>query len=343
MATLSGIAGSVLVSQMDAMTTGSNGQRLTPGTRIITTLGATAFVVYDQACKVLLGENRRYTVHEQPDCAQPQDISFGAATSYAVLGGSRIASVDGTTVGVEAGVSPGQDVLGFPPGQVLDDAIHRNDEAAKSAQLDAAKAYAALGTQPCNAALPGQNLGGLQLPPGVYCFSSAAALLNGELLLDAEGNPNAVFIFQIGGNLTTAANSIVRVINTNDDGAAGTPRIGPSLCRVYWQVGGSASLGRDSRFLGSIVSTGDIVMANNVRMTGRAVTQSGAVIMDGDKVDNSLCVIAGGTPPPAGAAGSAAGAGGVSSLSAGAVTALGIGAIGIGIGIHESRQSKSPN
>jgi len=71
-------------------------------------------------------------------------------------------------------------------------------------------AYNSLAGQPCDVNLSGQDLGGLTLTSGVYCFDSSAQL-TGTLTLDAQGDPNAVFIFQIGSTLTTASVSRVPV------------------------------------------------------------------------------------------------------------------------------------
>src|SRR6185369_11190978 len=119
-----------------------------------------------------------------------------------------------TSVTGNLGVSPGTAVTGFPPGTVTGGTIHLNDAAAAQAQADVTTAYNAIAGTACNTDLTGQNLGGLTLTPGVYCFNSTAAL-TGTLTLDAQNNPNALFLFKIGSTLTTASNSAVTMINGN--------------------------------------------------------------------------------------------------------------------------------
>ena len=90
--------------------------------------------------------------------------------------------------------------------------IHAADAVALAAQTAVTTAYNSLASQPCTQDLTGQDLGGLTLTPGVYCFSSSAQL-TGTLTLDAQGNANAVFIFKTGSTLTTASGSSVVLIN----------------------------------------------------------------------------------------------------------------------------------
>ena len=130
-----------------------------------------------------------------------------------------------TIVTGDVGVSPGTAITGFPPG-TLTGTMHSNDAVAQGAQSDLATAYNALASQACNTDLTGTDLGGLTLTSAVYCFSSTAQL-TGTLTLDAQGNPNAVFVFQIGSALTTASAANVLVINGGSD------------CNVFWQAGSS--------------------------------------------------------------------------------------------------------
>jgi hypothetical protein len=96
-------------------------------------------------------------------------------------------------------------VTGFPPGTVTGGgAIHSKDATAIQVQTDLTTAYNAAAGTPCNVDLTSQNLGGLTLTPGVYCFSSSA-FLTGTLTLNMQGNPNAFFLFKIGSTLITAS------------------------------------------------------------------------------------------------------------------------------------------
>jgi hypothetical protein len=201
---------------------------------------------------------------------------LGAARSYAVLAGSTVTNTGSTVVTGDLGVSPGTAVTGFPPGQVKGGAIHSADANALQAQTDTTTAYNALAGQSCDRTLTGTDLGGLTLTTGTYCFSSSAQL-TGTLTLDAQGDPSAVFVFQMGSTLTTASNSSVVMIN------------GGNPCNVYWQVGSSATLGTGTTFEGNILALASITLTTDVSLTGRALARTAAVTMDTNVVNGSSC------------------------------------------------------
>ena len=128
-------------------------------------------------------------------------------------------------------------------------------------------AYTALAGEACNVNLTGQDLGGMTLTPGVYCFN-VSAQLTGDLVLDALGNTNAVWVFKIGSTLTTASTSSVTTIN------------GGKALNVFWKVGSSATLGTYTRFSGNILALESVTLTNGASLIGRAFGLTGAVTMD---------------------------------------------------------------
>jgi type VI secretion system secreted protein VgrG len=180
------------------------------------------------------------------------------------------------------GVSPGTAITGFPPGTIVGGTTHTNDALAAQAQVDLTTAYNALAGQTSTLNLTGQDLGGLTLTPGVYTFSSSAQL-TGLLTLNALGDPNARFYFQIGSTLTTASSASVTIINgSSTDG------------NVYWQVGSSATLGTGTEFAGNIVAQTSITLTTGATdLDGRALAENGAVTLD----TNTIGVVAS-TPEP---------------------------------------------
>jgi subtilisin family serine protease len=221
--------------------------------------------------------------------AAPWAPVLGAASSFAVLGGSTVTNTGASTVDADLGVSPGSAVTGFPPGTVVGGSIHAADALGLQAQRDTTAAYNDFAGQACTA-LTGE-LGGRTLAPGVYCYSSAAQL-TGTLTLDAQGNARAIFVFQVGSTLTTASNASVVMIN------AGLP------CNVFWQIGSSATLGTHTSFIGTILALTSITLNTGASLSGRALARNGAVTMDTNSVGSAGCAVGVGatlpTPPQTG-------------------------------------------
>ena len=98
-------------------------------------------------------------------------INLGTAARFAVLGGSTVTNTGSTVILGDLGVWPGSAITGFPPGIVTGGTTHANDAVAMQAQTDLTTAYIAAASLPCGTDLSGQDLGGLTLLPGVYCFA----------------------------------------------------------------------------------------------------------------------------------------------------------------------------
>jgi hypothetical protein len=207
---------------------------------------------------------------------------LGQAGSFGVLGGSALTNTGPSVLFGDVGVSPGTAVSGFPPG-VFSGTLHVADAVALQAQSDLVTAYNVAAGQAFGSDLTDQDLGGMVLGAGVYRFSSSAQL-TGTLTLDAAGDPNAVFIFQIGSTLTTASDARVEVIN----GGAG--------CNVFWQVGSSATLGTTTRFVGNILALTSITLNTGASVAGRLLARNGAVTLDNNTV--AACGAAVGTACP---------------------------------------------
>jgi hypothetical protein len=204
---------------------------------------------------------------------------LGTAQSFAVLGATPNVNNTGPTVVTgDLGVSPAAAVVGFPPGAVIG-TIHAADATAASAQSSNTTAYGVLAGEACNTSfgVP-TDLAGMTLVPGVYCFASSASN-TGLLQLDAQGNANAVWVFQIASTLITGSASTVTVIN------------GGQACNVFWQVGSSATLGTTTTFVGNILALTSITMQTGASLSGRALAQTGTATLASNAV--SVCSLAG--------------------------------------------------
>jgi type VI secretion system secreted protein VgrG len=206
-------------------------------------------------------------------------VGLGNAKSFAVLAGSGITNTGATTVSGTAGGNLGSSPTGTFTGDTLVTTTGTKYTAVDSV-VDAAKdslvtAYNdAAGRTPFNSV--SADLGGQTLTQGVY--NSASSLgLTGTLTLDAEGDPNAVFIFQAGSTLTTASNSVVRMIN------------GAQSCNVFWQVGSSATFGTSSDFIGHVLALTSITANTTATFHGSLLARNGAVTLDTNTIVNDAC------------------------------------------------------
>jgi len=207
--------------------------------------------------------------------SQAQTVPLGTAEAFAVLGASTVTNTGPSVINGDLGVSPGTAVTGFPPG-IVNGTMHVADAVALQAQTDLTTAYNDAAGRACDVDLTSQDLGGLTLTSGVYCFSSSAQL-TGTVTLDAQGDSNAVFIFQIGSTLTTASSSSVSLINS------------ALPCNVFWQIGSSATLGTTTGFIGNIMALASITMTTSATLDGRALARTGAVTLDANTVTSGAC------------------------------------------------------
>ena len=221
--------------------------------------------------------------HAQTD-SDSLKINLGAADKFGLLGGSGITNVSAHTFIIgDVGSSPTPTVKGIKPSQVKGHLYLKSNPVTAAAQRGLTTAYNQAAGAQCGTVLTGQDMGGMKLIPGVYCFTSAAQL-TGILTLDAQGNPNAQWIFQIGTTLTTAKNSKV-VLKLGGKGGRG--------CNVYWQVGSSATAGKVSIFVGNIMALTSVTLNGGV-LRGKALARNAAITISAQEtVDGPHCVNAG--------------------------------------------------
>ncbi len=210
--------------------------------------------------------------------AQPT-VSLGSTAGYAVLAGSTITNIGTTTingdVGGDVGLYPGTSFTGQETISVSG-AIHVADVAAIQAKDDLVTAYEdAAGRTPVTR-IPSE-LGGTTLTPGTYDSADGTFQITGTLTLDAQGDPEGVFVFKTASSLITAADSQINLINS------------ARFCRTFWQVGSSATLGSNSHFVGHILALFSITANTGASVQGQLLARNGAVTLDSNTITNGIC------------------------------------------------------
>ena len=188
-------------------------------------------------------------------------------SGFAVLAGSTITNTGFTVITGDLGLYPGTSVTGFPPGTVSG-TQHITDAAALAGQTALSAQYStAIALTPTITFPPIHDIGGAVLIPGVYKEPSSLGI-TGTVTLDAGGNPNATWTFQIGSTLITASSAVVSLIN------------GAQAANVTWAVGSSATLGTGTNFVGSILAVASITDSGGSTVTGRLLAGSAAVTLN---------------------------------------------------------------
>jgi hypothetical protein len=206
--------------------------------------------------------------------AQPS-VNLGTTKSFAVLAGSEITNTGSTTINGDVGLHPGTAFTGQDEATISGE-VHLADDVAEQAKTALVTAYNdAAGRLPVTT-IP-TELGGTTLTPGIYVSANGTFQITGTLTLDAEGDPDGVFVFQTDSTLITASGSSVSLLN------------GAQFCRIFWQVGSSATLGTNSKFVGHILAMQSISAQTGATVQGQLLARNGAVTLDGNTINNGAC------------------------------------------------------
>jgi hypothetical protein len=225
---------------------------------------------FDQRERKLLQSIKRY-VDAAVAGITPTTLSqtlFGPYASFASLAGAGITNTGNSVITGDIGTSTST-ITGFPPG-IVSGAQHTADSTTTAAQTQNAFATAYLTAQAPGTTVSG-DLGGTTLVPGVY-HSTSTLGITGTVTLDAGGNPNAQFIIQMGTALTTAASSVVLLVN------------GASAQNVAWLCGSAATLGATSTFNGNIVANTGISLGSGATVHGRLWSKTASVTLIDDAI-----------------------------------------------------------
>jgi hypothetical protein len=194
----------------------------------------------------------------------PPLVDMEGIETFAAFGNTTVTCGDLTTIAGDVGVAPGTSITGFPP-CTLTGVQHPNDAYAVFSRTRLVNAFTQLQALSCDFPFAG-DLGGQTLPPGVHC-NGASIAITGEVSLDADGDPNAVFVLQAGTTLLPAAGAVVTLLN------------GAQAKNVYWVVGSSATIAANSFMKGNVFVHTTVTTGVGVTIVGRLLAVNAAVTL----------------------------------------------------------------
>lgn len=228
----------------------------------VTVTGVGKVLLASAATRVFVSETKPCTFSHASSPAASVDL--GNAFGYSVLASTAVtnggASVYPGLIGTSAGAITGMAAA------TTACSVEANTAGTAQAQSDLVAAYNSIANRASTGSAAG-DLAGATIYPGVYRASAAMAMTT-ALIFDAQGDPNAVFIFQIPAALNTTASSMMTLAN------------GAQSSNIFWQVAGAVTLGASSHFIGTILGNAAITIGANTSVDGRALTGGGAVTLD---------------------------------------------------------------
>jgi hypothetical protein len=209
-------------------------------------------------------------------------VDLKSVARFGIIAGVGVSNNAGPSVikDMDVGIYPGvrSSITGFPPATMVNGAMYASDDIAppgvpamlNQAKLDLTAAYlfAEGATSPAPATVAGDQ-GGKTLAPGIYKSTSTLLIQSGDLTLDAQGDVNAVWIFQIASDFTTVGGAGGNVILSG----------GAQAKNIFWQTGSSATIGDYTSFNGNILALTSITMNSHATVVGRVLARNGAVVL----------------------------------------------------------------
>lgn len=205
---------------------------------------------------------------------------------FGIIAGVGVSNNAGFSVinNMDVGIYPGfrSSITGFPPATIVNGALYAADDAAPipamllqaKDDLTAAYLYCENATSPAPTTVSGDQ-GGKTLAPGIYKSTSVLSVQNGDLTLDAQGDVNAVWIFQIASAFTTVGSGPFPSSAGGNIILSG----GAQAKNIYWQVGSSATIGDYTSFYGNVLALTSITMNAYAQAVGRMLCSNGSVVM----------------------------------------------------------------
>ncbi|HAF27869.1 MAG TPA: hypothetical protein DCG75_02375 [Bacteroidales bacterium] len=220
-------------------------------------------------------------------------VDLNSVARFGIISGVGVSNNAGASEihDMDVGIYPGarSSITGFPPGIIVNGDFYAADDADPvpamllQAKNDLVEAYlfAEGATDPAPVTVAG-DIGGTTLAPGIYKTTSTLLIQSGNLTLDAQGDANAVWIFQIASDFTTVGGSPYPSPAGGNVILAGNAQ----AKNIFWQVGRSATIGDYTSFKGNILALTSLTMNAYSQTEGRMLCRNGAIELTSTNIIN---------------------------------------------------------
>jgi len=216
----------------------------------------------------------------------PTGINFNSLNRFGVFASTGIFNVGNTQIlNMDIGVSNANrsSITGFPPGEVINGGIFAMDDLVPDgvaamltqAHVDFVNSYQ-IGeglNSPARVILTGDQ-GGRVLIPGIYQSSNNLVIQSGNMSLDARGDADAVWIFQVANSFNTQGGPGGNIILLN----------GAQAKNVYWIIGDSVTIGASTSFNGNVLATNAITLNSGANVVGRLFSRNASVSLSTNNI-----------------------------------------------------------
>lgn len=203
-------------------------------------------------------------------------VDLGSLSTFVAVSGAGLTNSNSsgtTTLNGDVGLSPTATCLGDGSpctltNPVINGTMYANDSGgiAAQAKVDLTAAYIDAMSRPVGTTV--NDITGMTLAPGVYTSDSTMSIaVGGTVVLDGEGDPNAVWIFQVGSSLTVNNDASVLLVN------------GAKASNVFWAAFASSTLGSNVNFQGSVLSGASNSVGTDSVVVGRLLCTTGEITL----------------------------------------------------------------
>jgi len=218
----------------------------------------------------LVAGNRTLVANFAAQPTGPAMVDLGCASDFIILAGSTVSNTGNTIITGDIGLSPGSSMTGFPPGIIIGSLSVSNPTSANGKICLTSAFNDAAGRSLDVIVVADGELGGKTLAPGLYKSAPGSfGITNSDLTLNAQGNANAVWIFQMPSSTLTVGNGRKVILSG-----------GAQAKNIFWQVGSSATIGTTAAMKGNILADQSITMQTGATLEGRVLARIGAVTLD---------------------------------------------------------------